>query len=136
MTRFFYKIYFALSGLKKNVKSLSDSTDVFEKDTYVAVKTHITDLEQLLQTISQLFNNGFDKDDIHYVMDVTANLSLNESQRLNYNVYFNDELVGLTLLVILEELQKPTIYFVTEETLAHELQMLIEMHVKASFPIQ
>ncbi|OXM85808.1 hypothetical protein [Paenibacillus rigui] len=125
LSKFFTRIYFALSGFKNNVKSLSKS-DLLDDDGYVVLKTNINDIEEVFNRISYLFEGGFDKDEIQHLIGMIGRLALMESVKANYNVYYNQELMGLLIIVHMDELLSPSVYFLSEEKLTRKIQLTIE----------
>ncbi|MFC5451640.1 hypothetical protein [Paenibacillus aestuarii] len=123
----FAKVYFAISGFKKNVKNLSGNDGILENEAVAMTRINTDDFVLFLRVVSSFFQEGLSEEDIQAAVDSIRGFNINEFSKMTYTLYHNDELVGLTMVTVIEQSNHLALYFLTEEKVANLLQEAIAM---------
>ncbi|MEK8129307.1 hypothetical protein WMW72_15480 [Paenibacillus filicis] len=122
---FLTKIYFAWSGLTRNIKNLPGDPETLEADEMAIIELKVDEVGALFQNITALLESGISQYDIQLAIDTMERLEIRESVKLDYHVYYRNELLGLTILAKLEQAETLMLWFLTEESLACEIRDLL-----------
>lgn len=127
-TRFFSKIYFKLSSFKQNIKTLPGDHNKFDENWDATIRLEIDEIEFFLNNISSLIESGFKDTEVNAVTSMIRELRKRDEQELHFNIFYNGELTGLTIIVYMLPSSLIGLEFVTDKELAELIKEAADLY--------
>jgi hypothetical protein len=121
-TKLFSNIYFKISSLKQNIKTLPGDHNKFDENSIAEIRLEINEVELFLKNISSLIESGFEDIEVNAVISMIKQLRIRDEKEMHFNIFYNDELIGFTIIVYMLPSSHIGLEFVTHSELADQIQ--------------
>lgn len=122
------KLYLTLSGFKRSMKNLPGTNESFQEDSVAAATIPVAKVELFLEELAERYEGDIGETELFHVLKRLSRLKLHESEELYFQVYDQEELVGLSMTLHKADAAGLQITVCTEKRLAGELQQRMDVY--------
>ncbi|TXK77492.1 hypothetical protein [Paenibacillus sp. N3.4] len=126
--KLFSKIYLKFSSFKQNIKTLPGDHNTFDENWVATIRLDIGNVGLFFNNVASLIENGFEDTEIIAVTAMISELKKREEQQMHFNIFYNGELTGFTIMIYMLASSRIELNFVTDKELAEQIQVLAELY--------
>lgn len=121
-------IYFKLSSFKQNIKTLPGDHNKFDENSIAEIRLEINEVDPFLNIISSLIESEFDDNEVSVVSSIIKELRKRDEKEMHFNIFFNGELTGFTIIVYILPSSLIGLEFVTDTELTELIQGVADLY--------